>query len=110
MDVDHPAIVQAISSHEGDSVLYVRLAMCAMDINERCLAVRRDVDRVGMIMASAMLDIEQHLEAQRITRSQRDRLLYLLKENMEEPTVDNDVPVYKLRFPSPDYDPPPRAA
>lgn len=117
MDTMHPAIVDALSNeeraaHEGDSALYVRLAMSAMDINEVCRSTRHDLDRIGLMVSTAMLDIAMHAEAHRITEEQRDRLLALLKDGIddEEPTVDNNVPVFRLRFPSPDYDPPPRAA
>lgn len=115
MDTAHPAIVRALESddapcaHEGDSALYVRLAIGAMDVNELCLSFRDDINRIGLSMARAMLDIQTYYESYRITAEQRDRLMYLLKDGIddeEEATVDNDVPVYKLRFPSPDYRPP----
>lgn len=102
--------MEAEVAHEGDSALYARLATCAMDINEVCTRTKSDLDRIGLIMGTAMLDIEMHREARRITGEQRDRLMDILKEGLEEPTVDNDVPVYRLRFPSPDYEPPDRAA
>lgn len=77
-----------------------------MDVNEVCMQVREDADRLGLIMGQAMLDIGRHYEAQRITKEQCRRLLELLKDGVEEPTVDNDIPVYKMPFPSPDYRPP----
>ena len=81
--------------------------MSCMDINEVCLGIKHDIDMLGVIMAGAMLDIETHFAAHRINRTQRDRLIALLKEGVdeEEPTAENDVPVFKLRFPSPDYRP-----
>lgn len=82
-------------AHEGDSALYCRLAMAAMDINELCQSTRHDVDRIGLIMATAMLDIEAHREAHRITAEQRERLLSMLKEGIDEP---EDTPRI-LRFP-----------
>lgn len=109
MDLHHPQIIEAIAAHEGDSTLYMRLCVAAMDVNELCQGFRRDINKMGLALARAMLDIEDHLAAGRITTQQRNHLKLILNEDLEEPTADNDVPVYKLRFPSPDYSPPPAA-
>lgn len=95
---------------EPDPAAYARLAERAMDVNEICVPIRRDLERTGLLLARAMLEIQEYHEAGRITTGQRDRLKAILNADLEEPTVDNDLPIFKLRFPSPDYDPPPRAA
>lgn len=109
MDTMHPAIQEALVRHEGRD-FYGNLMIAVYDVNEVCQRVRQDADRLGIIMGRAMLDIQMHHQARRITDEQRDALLHLLKDGVEEPTEENNVPVFRLRFPSPDYDPPPRAA
>lgn len=96
--------IEAVA-HEGDSTVFMRLATSAMDVNELCQSFKSDISRIGLFVAQAMIDIEQNFEARRITKDQRDRLMVILKNNLE-PTADNGLPIYSLRFPSPDYVPP----
>lgn len=83
------------------STLYGRLAVRAMDVNELCLPIRRDIERVGMMVARENL-LHQHLRAiERISDAEYRALTDVLREGLD------DGPVL-LRFP--EHDPPPRAA
>lgn len=107
--LDNPGLRAAVMVGEDHDNVFGNLMIRAMDVNELCQPFRRDISRVALCVARAMLDIESEREAGRITAGQRDQLMAILKCDLE-PTVENDLPVYTLRFPSPDYDPPPRAA
>lgn len=85
---------------EAETPLFIRLSMAALDVNEMCRSTRHDIERVGLIMGSAMVDIEMHKETHRITQSQRDILMDILKEGIDEPTAENNVPVFRIPFPA----------
>lgn len=88
-------------THEGDSALYVRLAMAAFDLNERLRMYRREqADAVWRVIGMALINLQLHLDAQRITEEQRDRLKYILSDGIEEPTATNNVPVFRIPFPA----------
>lgn len=106
MDTMHPAIVQAIAAHEGDSALYVQMAMRAMDVNELCQSFKSNINRLGLALSRAMLDIQEAHQRQSITDEQRDRLKELLNEGLD--TDREQPPVFRILYP--DFDPPPRAA
>lgn len=114
MDLAHPAIVAALESeapvaHEGDSTFYVRLAMAAFDLNERLRAYRgRQADAVWRVIGMALISLQMHVDAERITAEQRAHLKHILSENIEEPTEENDLPIFKIPFPArqPDHRPP----
>lgn len=80
MDTMHPAISAALEREANP--LYSRLRDAMMDVNELCQSARKDVDRIGLLAAQALLEIDSHFEADRITAEQREHLKELLGENV----------------------------
>lgn len=77
---------------------------------------RDRMDEFDRMQRGLILEAAEHGEdivaaTERIKQQTRPQYLKLLSDSdpafhYEEPTVDNDAPVYVLRFPSPDYEPP----
>lgn len=108
MDVFHPRIIDALNAHEADSSLYSRLCADMEDVNEVCRRTKIDIDRLGIVIGKSMLEIQSHFQARRISMTQRDQLMRILKHDIEEPTGENNVPVFKIMFPA-TSEPPPAA-
>lgn len=89
-DLEHIAELQDLMkrevAHEGDSVIYVRLAMRAMEVNKLCKKLLRfadpDTEAVDTLMIEETVIVISMFDSKKITDEQRVRLFDLLTEDM----------------------------
>jgi hypothetical protein len=66
------------------STAYEILLERAMDMNELCLRIRDDIDKLGLVVARETLNIDMQLKTRAITREQHDHLIGVFTEGIEE--------------------------
>ena len=99
--------VLAFEQTEGHAQrTYMRLVLHAYAANVRCRALARTDQDYGHVMAEELTVYQALMDVGRIEKHQYESLRNIVKFDVREPRVDNDLSVYPMRFPSPDYSPP----
>lgn len=102
MDTEHPAI--RLQLEEED--LHGRLLDRAHRAHEMfCLLNKIDPEAANMVINEERLLQHVLAEIGKITEGQREHLFEVLHFG-DPPSTENQAPVFRLRFPSPDYRPP----
>lgn len=73
-------------AHEGDSALYVRLAMRALEIRALCRRLLAkpqagDEETINMLIIDEMTVYQSMVDVRKITRDQKDRLFLLMTQD-----------------------------